>query len=519
MKFSKLTKSLLGLLLLAGLYAGLTYLPQNNQKLQEAWHQGVFMEIFVRSYKDSNGDGIGDLKGLTQSLDHLKDLGIKGIWLMPITASADRDHGYATRDFRNIDPDYGTLADFDELIHEAHKRGMGVIMDYVLNHSAKEHPFFEEALKNPQSPYRQWFEWRNEKPVGWDIWGRDPWVSTANGSYLATFGPHMPDFNMRNPEVIKYHEDSLKFWLDRGIDGFRLDAVPHLIENNAKDWNDQPESRQLTGHFTRLIKSYPNKYVVCEATAEPKVYARDDICGGAFAFGLENQIAKAAQGEADAIQKVAKYYTQAPHTLASFASNHDQFAGKRLWDQVKGNEVQYKLAAATYLLLPGTPFIYYGEEIGMAGAKGLTDDPFIRGPYSWQANEATAGFTVGQPYRAISGNVSTHNVQAQKANADSLWSFYRDMLTLRNTRASLSKGSYDNAQAQGQVLAYQRKAGQEHSVVVINYGAQPMSITLEGIDKKASLRALYPAKENANQKGAQFNVPAHSVQVFAVEKQ
>jgi len=266
----KLLFSKTGLLLLA-LLISVSYVFFQNKasKLPEAWQHGAFMEIFVRSYKDSNGDGIGDLKGLTQSLDHLKDLGIKGIWLMPITASADHDHGYATRDFRNIDPDYGTLADFDELIQEAHKRGMGVIMDYVLNHSAKEHPFFEEALKNPQSPYRQWYEWRQEKPVGWDIWGRDPWISTANGSYLATFGAHMPDFNMRNPEVVKYHEDSLKFWLDRGIDGFRLDAVPHLIENNAKDWNDQPESRQLTGHFTRLIKSYPNKYVVCEATAEP----------------------------------------------------------------------------------------------------------------------------------------------------------------------------------------------------------------------------------------------------------
>ena len=518
MNFSKLNKAIAGLLVIAALVAAVFYVQQKNQRLQEGWHHGAFMEIFVRSYKDSNGDGIGDLKGLTQSLDHLKELGIKGIWLMPITASADHDHGYATRDFRNIDPDYGTLADFDELIQEAHKRGIGVIMDYVLNHSAKEHPFFEEALKNPQSPYRQWYEWRQEKPVGWDIWGRDPWVSVANGSYLATFGAHMPDFNMRNPDVVKYHEDSLKFWLDRGIDGFRLDAVPHLIENNAKDWNDQPESRQLTGHFTRLIKSYPNKYVVCEATAEPKVYAREDICGGAFAFGLENQIAKAAKGETEAIKKVAQYYTQAPHTLASFASNHDQFAGKRLWDQLSGNEVQYKLAAATYLLLPGTPFIYYGEEIGMAGAQGLTDDPFIRGPYSWLPNEKTAGFTNGHPYRAISGNVSTHHAQAQRSKAESLWFFYRDILALRNARISLTKGSYEAAQAQGQVLSYQRKAVNEHSLVVINYSLLPAPVTLAGVGNNDTLRAIYPLKGVPNQRGPQITVPAQSVQVFAMEK-
>jgi glycosidase len=504
-------------LLFVALIAG-TQFARKPLPLPEGWHHGAFMEIFVRSYKDSNGDGIGDLKGLIQSLDHLKELGIKGIWLMPITTSADKDHGYATTNFRNIDPDYGTLADFDELILQAHARGIGVIMDYVLNHSAKEHPYFEESLKNPQSPYRAWFEWRQEKPQGWDIWGKDPWVETANGSYLATFGAHMPDFNMRNPDVVKYHEDSLKFWLDRGIDGFRLDAVPHLIENNAKDWNDQPESRKLTGHFTRLINSYPNRFVVCEATAEPKVYAREEICGGAFAFGLENQISKAAKGELEAIQKVAQYYTQAPHTLASFVSNHDQFAGKRLWDQVEGNEVQYKLAAATYLLLPGTPFIYYGEEIGMAGAKGLSDDPFIRGPYSWQANEQTAGFTTGKPYRAVSGNNSTHHAQLQKTRPNSFWSFYKDVLALRHSRQSLAKGSYESAKAQGQVLSYQRKLGQEHSVVVINYGLQPMQIALDGIESPSKLSALYSSTSISNLKAAELTVPAQSVHVFAVNK-
>jgi glycosidase len=327
----------------------------------------------------------------------------------------------------------------------------------------------------------------------------------------------MPDFNMRNPDVVKYHEDSLKFWLDRGIDGFRLDAVPHLIENSAKDWNDQPESRKLTGHFTRLIKSYPNRYVVCEATAEPKVYAREDICGGAFAFGLENQIAKAAKGEPEAIQKVAQYYIQAPHSLASFASNHDQFAGKRLWNQVDGNEVQYKLAAATYLLLPGTPFIYYGEEIGMAGAQGLSDDPFIRGPYSWQSNAQNAGFTTGKPYRALSGNVSTHHAQVQTNTPNSIWAFYRDMLSLRNQRVSLSKGSYEGVQTQDQVLAYVRKAGAETSVVVINYGHQPARIALQGLPTDAHLKPLYPSAAGAAQMAQALSVPAQSVQVFSWE--
>ena len=179
--------------------------------LPEGWQHGAFMEIFVRSWRDSDGDGMGDLKGLTQSLDHLQKLGIRGLWLMPITRSADGDHGYATADYRSIEPAYGTLADFDELIREAHARGIGVIMDYVVNHSADTHPAFVQSVREPQGPYRAWYEWRQEHPQGWDIWGRDPWIRTPAGSYLATFGAPMPDFNLRHPPVVAYHQDSLRF--------------------------------------------------------------------------------------------------------------------------------------------------------------------------------------------------------------------------------------------------------------------------------------------------------------------
>ena len=154
----------------------------------------------------------------------------------------------------------------------------------------------------------------------------------------------------------------------------------------------------------------------------------------------------------------------------------------------------------------------------MAGAQGLTDDPYIRGPFSWQANEVTAGFTTGKPYRAVSGNVRTHHAKVQTENAGSLWSFYRDMLALRNARSSLAKGSYEAAKVQGQVLTYQRKDGKEHSLVAINYGAQPAAIALEDMVSNATLRPLYPSKGMANQKGAQLTLPAHAVQVFAVEK-
>ncbi|ALV08106.1 Alpha amylase catalytic region [Roseateles depolymerans] len=475
------------------------------------------MEIFVRGYQDSDGDGIGDLRGLISRLDYLQALGVKGLWLMPIQASADHDHGYATVDYRRIEPQYGTLEDFDTLIREAHRRGIGVVMDYILNHSARQHPLFMAAQSDPRSPWRDWFVW-SQAPLkdlqAWSIFDQTPWhlpdgpadpaaratkgrPAAAPSRYFATFGKDMPDFNMRNPAVVLYHEDSLRFWLNRGLDGYRLDAVPHLIENNARDWNDQPESRVLTGAFTRLIKSYPGRHVVCEATAEPTVYAQPDICGSAFAFGLERAIITAAKGEGEAsveaAAKVAGWFTRAPLSMATMLSNHDIFAGQRAWDQFGGNERRYRLAAATYLLLPGTPFIYYGEEIGQAGLTDLPGDQPLRAPMSWTAE---GGFSSAQPFRPLSPNRATHNAQAQAADPQSLLHFYRDMLALRNTQPSLARGSYEAPVAQGHVLAFQREWQGERTLVAINYGETPAQVTVP-TSAEVVLRPLYPAATGA----------------------
>ena len=470
--------------------------------------------------RDSDGDGKGDLKGLIQRLDYLQDLGIKGLWLLPVTQSSDRDHGYAVKNYRAIETDYGTQADFELLISEAHKRGIGVIVDYVINHSSNQHPLFMNSSSSAMNAQRNYFVWQNPKPTGWQIYGQDPWHASpwANGFYFAGFSNTMPDFNLRATEVEQFHHDNLRYWLNKGVDGFRFDAVGNLVENSSTAWEVQPENHTIMSKVRQTVMQYNQRYMVCEAPANSGAFADSNSCGSAFAFDLSGSIVGAAKGDVSAIQKLADYYKTRSSNLAPFVSNHDRFAGDRLWNQLQGNVAQYKLAAASYLLLPGTPYIYYGEEIGMAGAKGLTDDPFIRGPYSWLPNEATAGFTTGQPYRAVSGNVSTHHAQIQKAGAESLWSFYRDMVALRNTRTSLAKGSYEAAQAQGQVLTYQRKAGQEHSVVVINYGAQAAPVSLAGIANNVTLRALYPSKGVVNQKGAQLTVPAQSVHVFAVEK-
>ncbi len=481
------------------------------------------MEVFVRAYKDSNGDGVGDLKGLTQQLDYLKDLGIKGIWLMPITTSADGDHGYATTDFRAIEPAYGTLDDFDDLLRQAHARGIGVVMDYVINHSARAHPMFVSALKDgPASPFYDWYVWQKEFSPGWDIWGKYPWTLTPQGSYFGTFGKHMPDFNFKNPAVLAYHQSSLRFWLNRGLDGYRLDAVPHLVENSAKDWNDQPESRRITGDLRALITTYPQRHVVCEATANPQVYAAPDICGSAFAFGLERNIVNAAKGDQKAIRYVADYFTTAPPTMATFAANHDIFAGERLWDQLHGNQRQYKLAAASYLLQPGTPFIYYGEEIGMAGIKGLDGDEPLRAPMSWTADSKHgAGFTSGKAFRPVAPNVGRYNVAAQLADPQSLLAFYKSMLALRNSLPSLASGSYDAPLVQGRVMAYRRTLGAETTLVVINYGNQSGRLALKDLQPRAVYAAAYPRSGKpvlANAQGAlNLLVPPQSVRLYSLQ--
>ena len=498
-------------------------MQDRGSTLAEGWQHGAFMEIFVRGYKDSNGDGIGDLNGLTQKLDYLRDLGIKGIWLMPVTASADHDHGYATTDFRSIETDYGSLADFDELLTQAHARGIGVIIDYVINHSSTQHPMFAESASGPSNPYRHWYVWQDIAPIGWEIWGKNPWITTPQGAYFATFGFKMPDFNLRNPDVIQYHKDSLRFWLNRGLDGFRLDAVPHLIENNAVDWNDQPESRALTNEFTRLIKSYARRHVVCEATANPQVYAAPNICGSAFAFGHEQNIIKAVKGgkgDLKAIQKVADYFTTAPTTMATMLSNHDIFVGKRLWDQVRGNKAQYKLAAATYLLQPGTPFIYYGEEIGMAGVKTLKDDEPLRAPMSWTSNRQNAGFTTGQPFRPVSPNAARYNAASEITNPNSILSFYKTMLTLRNTLPSIAQGSYESPFVSGRVMGYQRKLGAEQTLVLTNYGTRAAKVKVSNLPASSSIKALYPASTRmlaSNASGeATIRIKPQSVMVFLV---
>ena len=266
-----------------------------------------------------------------------------------------------------------------------------------------------------------------------------------------------------------------------------IDAVPHFIENSAKDWNDQPESRVLTKRFQDLIKSYPGRYVVCEATAEPIAYGDPGLCGGAFAFNQNYELMKAAKGDAAAVKKVADYYRAMSPTMATFLHNHDIFTGQRAWDQLHGDEARYRLAAASYLLLPGTPFVYYGEEIGLAGIDGkdAKDDAPLRSPMSWTA---AGGFSTNpQPFRPLALNRSRHNAESQQRDANSLFNFYRELIQLRRTSPALTLGRYEVDKVEGQLWTFQRVHGKERVLVAINYGDAPATL-----DLPARARKLYP---------------------------
>ena len=485
------------------------------------WRAGPFAEIFVRGYQDSDGDGIGDLKGLTSRLDYLKDLGVTGIWLMPITRSQDHDHGYAVSDYRNVEPAYGSLDDLNALVAQAHARGIGVVLDYVMNHSAAQHPAFVNANSGSGNAYRNWYIFNSPCPGGWSIYGNNPWRSGTDGCYFAPFWDQMPDFNLKNTTVVTWHQDNLRFWLNRGVDGFRFDAVGNLVENGPSAWENQPENFALMGNIRDMVGgSYANRFLVCEGPSAPLAFAT--ACGSAFAFGHQSDLINAAKGDTTAIANLANYFRTAPAAMSTMLSNHDSFAGQRAMDQFNGDEAQYKLAAATYLLQPGTPFIYYGEEIGMRGASAnIGDDPKLRTPMSWtSSNTGSGGFTTGTPFRALSSNVATNNVQVQQANNTSLFNWYKAVIAARQANPALRSGTQVSATATGTTLSFQRATSSQRAVVMINYGSGPALVSASGLPANGLLTSVFPpggVNADIDAGGtASATIPAQSLRVFVI---
>jgi len=457
---------------------GAVALSPPSTTLPADWPYGAVMQIYVRAYQDSNGDGIGDLKGLTQRLDYLASLGIRGIWLMPVTLSSDRDHGYAVQDYRAIEPDYGTADDLQAFIRAAHARGIGVITDYLINHASDQHPLFRNARASAGSADRGYFVWQATKPTGWDVWGKDPWYATETGHYFATFGSNMPDFNWRSPEVERFHFDNIRYWLNLGLDGIRFDATKHLVENDARQWDNQPESHAIMRRVRDLVRQVPHAHMVCEAPAA--VRETTESCGQAFDFDLPGKLFAAVNAPSEAsLAALATHLRGLPSNPAVFLSNHDRFAGDRVWSQVKGDLGRAKRAAATILLMPGTPYLYYGEEIGMASNASLSGDWGLRTPMSWTMSNT--GFSSGEPFRAPSDNRAQQNVEAEEARPDGLLQFYRQLMQIRNARPSIARGERVQVQGDGPALVTVLRHAQEGSLVLINYGSTPLLTEVKGL--------------------------------------
>jgi alpha-amylase len=466
-----------------------TGLPKDWQR------RGVFVEILVRAYQDSDADGIGDLNGVTSRLDYLKDLGVRGIWLMPVFRSEDHDHGYAVVNYRDIEPDYGTLADFDRLLAEAHKRGIGVIVDYVINHSSAAHPAFEDAYDHRDSRFADWYVFADTEQKGWNTFSGDPWREAKSRWYYAVFDSGMPDFNLRNPAVVDFHLNNLRFWLNRGVDGFRFDAVGVLFENRAVAWENQPENHALMKRIQGLLAQYPNRTMVCEAPSDPAAFAAADSCGSAFAFGLQKHLIasiKLGRVKPDLLYTLR---TLPMDRMATLLANHDHFAGARLYQQFNGDEKSYRLAAAALLTLPGIPFIYYGEEIGLSHAEPVSNsDQSIRGPMSWTAG-ANAGFSSARStFRPNVDNWKSHNVELQKADSASLLNWYRGLIALRNAEPALAIGNFAPiSQKDEPVFAFTRSHAGNSLLVMINLAYREAALTLPEDFEPSLWKPAFPA--------------------------
>lgn len=447
------------------------------------WDQTVWYEIFVRSFYDSNGDGIGDLKGVTEKLDYLNDgdpqtttdLGITGIWLMPITSAASY-HGYDTLDYYAIEPDYGTLDDLKQLISEAHKRGIRVIMDLVLNHTGSGSEWFQKSADgDPQ--YADWYVWSDTDPKTKGPWGQTVWYPKNGRYYYAAFWSEMPDLNYNNPAVRDEAFKIADYWLDVGVDGFRLDAVKYIIEEEVKGrllMEDAPANRAFLADFRTHVKEHnPNAFIVGEIWDSSAVISRymdDQSVDVAFEFDLSGAMLSAARAttkrDLERLQKSLqrKYGTQ----IALFLTNHDQ---TRLMTVLNGDVNRNKVAASLLLTLPGTPFVYYGEEIGMVGDK---PDELLRTPMQWDTT-ITGGFTTGRPWQRLQMGYRQVNVGDEEADPESLLNFYRSLIHLRNDHPALqSAGMVAMDQSHPFVYAYVRYEGDDRLLVLINLDDQPV---------------------------------------------
>ncbi len=461
-------------------------IAQYNSNQKETYNGRVFYEIFVRAFNDGDGDGKGDLKGITQKLDYLsKDLGVSGIWLMPINASPSY-HGYDVTDYYKVNSDYGTIEDFKELLKEAHKRNIKIIIDLVMNHTSKDHPWFKDAAANKESKYRDYYIWadKNTDVTEGSAISAEPWVKLGEDHYYALFWEGMPDLNFDNKAVREEMKKVAKFYLEMGVDGFRLDAAMHLYketDKNLKWWKE----------FSDYVKS-ENKDAVLVGEVWDKTPTISQYMGtldSNFNFPVGEAIIKMVSsgnaGNADftITNSYEQYVAKTSSFIDSpFLTNHDQ---NRVMSALNDTE-KAKKAASILLTLPGAPYIYYGEETGMTGKK---PDERIREPFIWDDKDSS---------RNTSWINSTNDAQKvavslQINDKNSLLNHYKNLISVRNNSDTLKYGSFESVETNSSnIFAFKRTLKDKSVYVYINLGSEDLKEKLD-INKA---RVLYSNKRN-----------------------
>ena len=518
------------------------------------WKTGVIYQLYVRSFKDSNGDGIGDLPGIIEKLDYLNDgtpisLGVDALWLTPFYGSPNFDFGYDVSDYRTVSPEHGTMADFDRLVVEAHRRGIRIILDFVPNHTSDQHPWFRESRASRTNPKRDWYIWKDGKggsePNNWmsapggKAWTLDP----ATGQYFYhAFFDCQPDLNWRTPAVRAAVMDDMRFWLDRGADGFRLDLINYLVEDDAlrdnprstKGWymwnfqeprytRDQPETHEIVREFRRMIDAYPGRMMVGETVSFPwedspaASFTNERELHLAFNMELYGRTRFAATSFRSVVDRFESR-VPADGWPALVLSNHDiprhvgRHSGRFLIYGARADAVaRAKVAAALLLTLRGTPFVYFGEELGMTNRwtkrRTLRDPlgkkwwPLYQGrdaertPMLWTPGP-NAGFTTGAPWLPVDPQADRLNVQTASRDSDSLFSFYRRLIWLRKEVPALLVGDYAPVDVgEPDVYAFRRRAGTQSVFVALNFAPRPAR--LAGVPGGRLILSSDPARRDA----------------------
>ncbi len=489
----------------------------------------LFYQVYIRAFADSNGDGHGDLRGLIQKLDYLQALGVDCLWLMPMYPSPLLDDGYDIADYYGIHPDYGTLDDFKVFLAEAHARGLRVIADLVLNHTSDQHPWFQAARADPQSPYRDYYVWsdadqefKDARIIFLDVEKSNwTWDERAGQYFWHRFYSSQPDLNFDNPAVRAEMLNVVKFWLDLGLDGFRADAVPYLFERKGTNCENLPETHAYLKELRRFMdEHYPGRILLAEANQWPqdvRAYFGDgDEFHMAFHFPVMPRIYMAlAQADRAPVVDILARTPPIPANCqwCTFLRNHDELTlemvtleerdymwrtfapeprmrlnlgiRRRLAPLLDGDRRKIELLISILLTLPGSPILYYGDEIGMGDNIWLDDRDGVRTPIQWN-DSPNAGFSSAPPAKLYAPLIADErfgyrrvNVAAQQADPDSLWHTVRRMIALRKAHRALGQGAHEFLPLENRaVLAVARTQGDETILAVHNLSPQTQSTLL-----------------------------------------